>query len=147
MLFVPIFGLTQGPSWCCLLISQLRWITTWRFLGIGRTYYGLAAPPSFGPSLRVKTSSVHVSGWEIPLTTRMRKCGRLVSSTQSGPMLLLVLISYLEASAGDWWQLLSLGPICLLPHGDTFHKRDPRHTVYWHSRQRILRLEPDITDL
>lgn len=63
---------------------------------------------------RLKTSSAHASGWEIPLTTRTRKLWSLCLSPNQGPMLLLV--SCLEASAGDQSQLLSLGPICLLAH-------------------------------
>ena len=48
-----------------------------------------------------------ISGWEIHLTTRMRKMWSLCLPSTQGPMLLLV--PYLEASAGGWLQLF----ICL----------------------------------
>ena len=39
---------------------------------------------------------------------------RKLWSLSQGPV--LPLASYLKVSVGDWLQLLSLGPICLLPH-------------------------------
>ena len=81
------------------------------FWGVGRTSSGLASPSSFVLP-RLKASSAHASGWEIPLTTRTRKLWSLCLSPNQGPMLLLV--SCLEASAGDQLQLLSPWPICLL---------------------------------
>ena len=77
-------------------------------------HYGPALPPSFRPSPRLRTPSVHVSDWEILLTTRMKKLWSLCLSPNPGPVLQLV--SYLEVSAGDQLQLLSLRPIHLLPH-------------------------------
>lgn len=61
---------------------------------------------------RLKTSSAHASGWEIPLTTRTRKLWSLCLSPHQGPVLLLVLCP--KASAGEQLQLLSPWPICLL---------------------------------
>ena len=81
------------------------------FWGVGRTSSGLASPSSFVLP-RLKASSAHASGWEIPLTTRTRKLLSLCLSPNQGPMLLLV--SCLKASAGDQLQLLSPWPICLL---------------------------------
>ena len=58
------------------------------------------------------TFSAHVSGWEIPLTTSVRKLWSLC--LPPSPCLVLLLVSYLEVLAGDWLQLLSLGSVCLL---------------------------------
>ena len=89
------------------------------FWGVGRTSSGLASPSSFVLP-RLKASSAHASGWEIPLTTRTRKLWSLCLSPNQGPMLLLV--SCLEASAGDQLQLLSPGPVYLPHHHDTSSK-------------------------
>lgn len=44
---VPIFGLTQGLSWCIFLP---RWIPVGRFLGGWQDLLWLVFPSSFGPS-------------------------------------------------------------------------------------------------
>ena len=58
---------------------------------------------------------------------------------------MLLLASCLRASAGDWLQLFSLGPIYLLPQCEPPQKRRPRQ--FTDTVDRILRLEADLMDL
>ena len=79
------------------------------FWEAGRIYYGLATL-----SPRLRTFSVHVLDWKVPLNqSRVEEIVVTYGSPDWGLMLLLV--SYLKVSSGDGRQWLSLGPCYLLP--------------------------------
>ena len=107
ILFVPTFGLTQGPSWwmCVYLLPKMDSSAkaSGRLAGHAVSWW----LPLFC-LLRLMTSSVHVSSWEIPLTTRMRKMWSLCLLPQSGLSSCWPLTS--KCQQERCLQLPSLGP-------------------------------------
>ena len=56
------------------------------FWEVGGTYYGLVPSPSLEP----QGPTLCLCGWEIPLTTRMRKCGCFVFHFVNQSLMLLL---------------------------------------------------------
>ena len=105
-----------------MCISQPRWIPIWKFLGLAGHIMGWRFLV-LSPRVVFMGRPFPISGWEIHLTTRMRKMWSLCLPLTRGPMLLLV--SYLEASAGGWLQLF----ICLSYLSSTH--QNPTLVLFW----------------
>lgn len=123
-------------------MSQPRHILVQGCLGVGRAWHRLVAPPPLLPSLSEDTFCTCV-GLGHPLDHQNEEKLVALSSTQS--RLVLLLASCLKASAGDWLQLLSLGPStsCL---NVTLLEKGIQGKQFTDTAHRILRLQTD-TDL
>ena len=113
ILLVPIFGLTQGPSWWVSVHPSVKMDSSGKVSGrLAAQITAWQLLPPLTPFLDWRPSP-HMCGLGNPLDHKNEKNVVILSFTQSGLMLLLV--PYLKVSAGDWQQLLSLGSIYLLP--------------------------------
>ena len=118
---VPIFVLTQCPSWCMRASLDQNEFQHEDFWEVGMMYYRLATPLSFDPSCRLRTSSANV-GLNFHLIRAQGSCWYLCQQTSCSCSAQGLFISHItmilhpktKSARGSWCPIPPNTPPCVL---------------------------------